>query len=134
MQAILLLYVIGLAAHCSLHFICSVCLALTFTGKFRGTREQEHHVHESPAAMTVPLIILAILSAIGGFVGIPEIFVKNGNKLGDFLSPVFAHSNKYLPNIHVPHQTEIILMIVSVILILLFPFGHGINIKIIQPY
>src|SRR4051794_30972217 len=39
---------------------------LTFFGGFRGTHEQEHHVHESPATMTVPLIVLATLSTIGG--------------------------------------------------------------------
>src|SRR6188474_3537884 len=42
---------------------------ITFTGKFRGTEDQEHHLHESPPAMTIPLIILAILSIIGGFIG-----------------------------------------------------------------
>ncbi|MDO8992682.1 MAG: NADH-quinone oxidoreductase subunit L, partial [Daejeonella sp.] len=31
---------------------------LTFNGKFRGTSDQEHHLHESPASMTVPLIVL----------------------------------------------------------------------------
>src|SRR5678809_1125897 len=53
-------------------------LFVTFTGKFRGTQEQEHHLHESPALMTVPLIILAILSIIGGFVNIPEVFTSSG--------------------------------------------------------
>src|SRR5688572_13926078 len=46
---------------------------ITFTGKFRGTHEQEHHLHESPPAMTIPLVILAILSIVGGFIGIPEV-------------------------------------------------------------
>jgi NADH-quinone oxidoreductase subunit L len=41
-------------------------LFITFTGKFRGTEEQKHHLHESPSAMTIPLIILAILSAVVG--------------------------------------------------------------------
>ena len=39
---------------------------LTFTGEFRGTHEQEHHVHESPWTMTLPLIVLAFLSLVGG--------------------------------------------------------------------
>ncbi|HCN84975.1 MAG TPA: NADH-quinone oxidoreductase subunit L, partial [Sphingobacteriaceae bacterium] len=47
-------------------------LFLTFYGSFRGTTEQEHHLHESPVSMTIPLIVLAILSAIGGFIGVPE--------------------------------------------------------------
>jgi NADH-quinone oxidoreductase subunit L len=45
---------------------------LTFHGKFRGTHEQEHHLHESPSSMTIPLWILAILSIVGGFMGIPH--------------------------------------------------------------
>ena len=50
--------------------------------------EQEHHLHESPPAMTIPLIILAILSVIGGFVGIPEVLMQGGDKITEFLSPV----------------------------------------------
>src|SRR6187402_1067252 len=48
-------------------------LFVTFTGKFRGTHEQEHHLHESPALITFPLIVLGILSAVGGFVGLPAL-------------------------------------------------------------
>ena len=45
---------------------------LTFVGKFRGTHDQEHHLHESPASMTLPLWVLAVLSVIGGFIGFPH--------------------------------------------------------------
>ncbi len=82
-------------------------LFITFTGKFRGTHEQEHHLHESPAAMTIPLIILAVLSIIGGFVGIPEVFMQGGDKLGEFLSPVIAIHIAEHP---VSHSTEYMLM------------------------
>jgi NADH-quinone oxidoreductase subunit L len=61
---------------------------ITFTGKFRGTGEQEHHLHESPPAMTIVLVILAILSVIGGFIGIPDVIMKGGDKLTEFLAPV----------------------------------------------
>lgn len=46
---------------------------VTFYGGFRGTHDQEHHLHESPAIMTIPLWILAVLSAIGGLLNLPEI-------------------------------------------------------------
>lgn len=114
-----LLYVIGLGGALLTAFYMFRLLAMTFNGKFRGTPEQEHHLHESPATMTVPLIILAILSAIGGFVGIPEIFAKNGNKLGDFLSPVFENSSHIIAENKVPHQTEMILIIVSALLVII---------------
>ena len=49
-------------------------LMLAFFGTFRGTHEQEHHLHESPASMTMPLVVLAILSMLGGLVQLPHIY------------------------------------------------------------
>ncbi|HSZ72794.1 MAG TPA: NADH-quinone oxidoreductase subunit L, partial [Cytophagaceae bacterium] len=46
---------------------------LTFFGEFRGTSDQAHHLHESPWAMTVPLMLLAFLSTFGGFLGVPQV-------------------------------------------------------------
>ncbi len=88
--------------------------AMTFLGKFRGTHEQEHHLHESPAAITIPLIILAILSVIGGWVGIPEVFMHGGHRLETFLEPVFRQSNAITAKHELSHATEYMLMGVSV--------------------
>jgi NADH-quinone oxidoreductase subunit L len=44
---------------------------LTFHGEFRGTAQQEHHLHESPRIMTVPLMILAAGAVAAGWIGIP---------------------------------------------------------------
>ncbi|MGC4102274.1 NADH-quinone oxidoreductase subunit L [Ferruginibacter sp.] len=90
--------------------------AMTFTGKFRGTHEQGHHLHESPKAITIPLIVLAILSIIGGWIGIPEVFMQGGHKLEAFLEPIFAGSNAIAKE-HSPlsHSMEYTLMAVSVI-------------------
>ncbi|MBL0067410.1 MAG: NADH-quinone oxidoreductase subunit L [Chitinophagaceae bacterium] len=90
-------------------------LFITFTGKFRGTQEQEHHLHESPVSMTIPLIILAVLSIIGGFVGIPEVFMHGGDKLGEFLSPVIASHDGH----KVSHSTEYLLMGLSTGLVII---------------
>jgi len=49
-------------------------LALVFMGGFRGTHDQEHHLHESPVAITMPLVILAILALVGGFVQLPHLY------------------------------------------------------------
>src|SRR5437763_5846936 len=49
-------------------------LILVFFGSPRYTQEEVHHVHESPPSMLVPLAILAILSIVGGYVGVPAIF------------------------------------------------------------
>ena len=61
-------------------------VSLAFYGRFRGTPEQEAHVHESPRSMTVPLVILAFLSVVGGWIGIP--IIRGGNRIGEFLAPV----------------------------------------------
>ena len=90
---------------------------ITFTGKFRGTHEQEHHLHESPSAMTIPLIILAILSIAGGFVGIPDVLMQGGDRIGEFLSSVIypaTHTGEI-----VSHGTELSLMAVSTVLVLI---------------
>ncbi len=90
---------------------------VTFTGKFRGTHDQEHHLHESPATMTIPLVVLAILSVIGGFVGIPEVLMHGGDKLAEFLTPVIApveHTGEA-----VSHSTELSLMALSTVLVLI---------------
>ncbi len=89
---------------------------LTFTGKFRGTNDQEHHLHESPLSMTLPLMVLAVLSIVGGFIGMPEIF-HFPHLLADFLNPIYAGSKAVNPAFGVmtiDHSTEWILMGVSV--------------------
>ncbi len=91
-------------------------LFLTFFGKFRGTEEQQHHLHESPAAMTIPLVLLAILSIAGGWIGIPEV-LHGHHFLNDFLTPVFAPAQALAqPQALDPH-TEIALMIIATVLI-----------------
>ncbi len=66
-------WVLGLLGAAMTAFYMFRLYATTFLGKFRGTTDQENHLHESPAAMTMPLILLAIASAIAGAIGIPEI-------------------------------------------------------------
>src|SRR5579863_1947438 len=59
---------------------------MTFYGNSRVDSEVEHHIHESPAVMTIPLIVLAILSTVGGWVGLPEGWLW-GNAFVRFLDP-----------------------------------------------
>ncbi|WP_426669225.1 NADH-quinone oxidoreductase subunit L [Mucilaginibacter sp. McL0603] len=107
------MYVIGVITAMFTSFYMFRMLYLTFYGKFRGTTEQEHHLHESPPSMTVPLVALAILSIIGGFIGIPEV-LGGHHWLEHFLAPVFAASNTLLPEAHLASSTEMTLMIASV--------------------
>ena len=86
---------------------------LTFYGKFRGTEEQHHHLHESPKSMTIPLVVLAILSVVAGFIGIPEVLGGN-HILHSFLEPVFVNSNYRMFSHHLSHSTELTLMGVTI--------------------
>ncbi len=58
---------------------------MTFSGKSRMDKHVEEHVHESPSNMVIPLMVLALLSLVGGFVGLPGL-----SAISKFLSPVFS--------------------------------------------
>ncbi|MGN6164458.1 MAG: NADH-quinone oxidoreductase subunit L [Flavisolibacter sp.] len=105
------LYVVGVITAALTAFYMFRLLFITFGGTFRGTEEQKHHIHESPAAMTIPLIVLAVLSIIGGVVGVPEVFMHGGEKLAEFLSPVIPTLQH-----HVEHSTEIMLMALTTVI------------------
>ncbi len=68
----------------------------TFHGECRAADEVKHHIHESPNIMTVPLMILALLSLVGGYVGIPHI-LGGGNSIEQFLEPVFGPATHAAP-------------------------------------
>jgi NADH-quinone oxidoreductase subunit L len=88
--------------------------ATTFLGQFRGTEAQASHLHESPVSMTIPLIILAVLSAVGGAMGVPEI-LGGHHWLGHHLSSIIGAEEA----LHLSHTTEWILMGSSVTIALL---------------
>jgi NADH-quinone oxidoreductase subunit L len=112
-----LMWALGVLGSLMTSFYMFRLLFLTFFGEFRGTHEQQHHLHESPVSMTIPLIILAVLSAIGGFIGLPEVFAAN-HTLANFMSPLFDLSRQVRPKAFahgaVSHSTEFMLMGVSV--------------------
>ncbi|MES2371835.1 MAG: NADH-quinone oxidoreductase subunit L [Bacteroidota bacterium] len=105
-----LYYYIGVAGALMTAFYMFRLYTLTFLGKFRGTHEQEHHVHESRWQMTVPLIVLAILSVVGGLVGIPEVFAEHAHSLEHFLAPIFAESAKMAEHHHLEASQEYLMM------------------------
>jgi len=77
---------------------------LTFFGKPRYTDEAEHHLHESPAIMTVPLIILAAGSIVAGFVGVPAI-LGGVNHFHHFLEPALGPVSHDLVAAAIEHAT-----------------------------
>ena len=110
-------YYVGLAGALMTAFYMFRLYTLTFLGAFRGTQEQEHHLKESPAAMTIPLVILAILSVVGGWIGIPEVIAKDAHGLEKFLAPIFAGSTAIAEQQHLEASQEWIFMGVSTLLI-----------------
>ncbi len=89
---------------------------LAFYGSSRVDPEVALHIHESPKVMTIPLIALAILSIIGGYIGIPHVI----QSFEHFLEPVFAHPSVVAAGA-APHEglsLELGLMSISVILAL----------------
>ena len=82
-------------------------LYLTFFNDFRGTEKQKSHLHESPALITFPLIVLAILAAIGGLISLPTNSWLNG-----YLAPLFS---KEAHEAHHFGTTEYALMGVAVL-------------------
>jgi NADH-quinone oxidoreductase subunit L len=91
-------------------------VSLTFAGEFRGSAEESAHIHEAPPSMTVPLVVLAFLSAIAGFVGLPEVFGDRANRLAAFLEPIFPAIGPHAGEAGhaLPAATEWLLMGVSV--------------------
>ena len=95
---------------------------MTFSGAFRGTHEQEHHVHESTSSMVIPLQVLALGSIVVGFLGIPHVIdiLKIGNVVDHFLEPVFEPAHHALQEVFATAApgtgVEIGLMIASVLL------------------
>ncbi len=76
---------------------------LTFFGKPRMSHDVEHHIHESPKSMTVPLVILAICSIGAGWLGLPQ-SLGGSNRFEKFLEPVFAQEAVVLEQGGAAHQ------------------------------
>ncbi len=109
-----LVWFLGVVGAVLTAFYMSRLVFVTFFGESRVDPEVEAHIHESPRVMTIPLITLAVLSVIGGFVGIPEI-LGGENHFEHFLAPVFLSAEEHLHAAHLPHALEYGLMFISVL-------------------
>ena len=101
------LWVVASVASIMTAFYMFRLMFLTFFNEFRGTEEQKHHLHESPALITFPLIVLAILATVGGVISLP------GNSwLNHYLIPIVP---KLATAQHHLGTTEYILMAIAVV-------------------
>jgi NADH-quinone oxidoreductase subunit L len=104
-----ILWAIGLFTAFLTAFYMFRMMFLTFSGKYRGTHHAEDHIHESPATMTFPLIVLAILAAIGGLINFPAVFGGN-----EWLAHWLTGAGITHHELELDHATEFMLMGVSV--------------------
>lgn len=87
---------------------------LTFHGEFRGTDEQKSHLHESPLNMTLPLMVLAVLSVVGGLINLPH-FIGHGHyqNLQHWLEPLYVYDMEHT---EMSFNTEMILLAVTILM------------------
>jgi NADH-quinone oxidoreductase subunit L len=114
------IWVMGLAGAALTAFYMFRLYLLTFRGRSRLTHEAEHHLHESPWTMTMPLQVLGVLSIVGGFLGFPgQLFGRPElNRIEQFLEPVIlpiGHSSHGAEHAaaHVPLSIEFGLIVLS---------------------
>lgn len=92
----IILWAIGVITAAITAFYMFRVTFITFWGENRADEETRHHIHESPKTMLVPIIILAILAALGGYVGMPNETLGSmtgmHNYFHHFLEPVFANN------------------------------------------
>lgn len=113
------LWVMGALGAAMTAFYMTRLMALTFWGKSRVPKDV--HPHESPAVMTIPLIVLALLSVVGGWIGIPHVLGQliPGHP-ENILENWLHYSIKPIPGLVAPdHAVELGLMGVSVALALI---------------
>src|SRR5246500_2190102 len=91
-----ILWAIGYITALMTAFYMFRLIYLTFCSKPRMSHEVEHHIHESPASMTMPLVVLAVMSLFAGFLGFPQSLARlvgihgETNRFEAYLAPVFA--------------------------------------------
>ncbi|MFN8641257.1 MAG: NADH-quinone oxidoreductase subunit L [Candidatus Binatia bacterium] len=97
------LWLIGVVAAGMTAFYVFRAYFLAFEGVSRVDHEKRHHLHESPSTMTIPLVVLALLSLVGGFIGLPHGLLW-GDEIGHYLEPSVAVLG------HLPHPSSGTLM------------------------
>jgi NADH-quinone oxidoreductase subunit L len=104
-----LFYGMGLLAAGITAFYMARLMTMTFLGENRSGEKEREHLHEAPWIMTGPLVILGMLSVVGGIINLPHII--GGNlALHHWLQPLLARSETYLPAHAIPHSTEYLLI------------------------
>jgi NADH-quinone oxidoreductase subunit L len=116
-----ILYAIGLLTALLTSFYMFRLVFLTFFGKQRYD-EHHVHVHESPWSMLGPLVILAVLSTVGGWFAAPS-FWGGADYFSNFLAPVLGGGGESAATETAAHSLEMILAVVAIVTALI---GFGV--------
>jgi NADH-quinone oxidoreductase subunit L len=87
------IWLVGLLGAALTAFYMFRLYLLCFRGESRLSHEAEHHLHESPRVMIIPLVVLAALSVVGGWVGLP--FQEGGHAFARWLAPVMSAGGEH---------------------------------------
>jgi NADH-quinone oxidoreductase subunit L len=104
-----LFYAMGLVAAGITAFYMARLMAMTFLGENRTGEKEREHLHEAPWIMTGPLVILGILSVIGGIINLPPI-IGGTQALHHWFLPLLARSEGIIGAHEIPHSTEYLLI------------------------
>jgi NADH-quinone oxidoreductase subunit L len=102
------LYGLGLAGAVMTAFYMFRLIFMTFFGPERSPETAGRHIHESPPTMTVPLVILAVFSALAGFAGLPAALGERADLFGRFVEGVFGRRIA-----HLPRSTDAVLVLAA---------------------
>ena len=108
-----ILWIIGVFTAGLTAFYMFRLIFMTFFNECRAPQDVQKHIHESPKSMTVPMSILAVLSVIGGAIGVPAV-LGGSNRIEHFLEPVMHFSAGHG---HHSVATEYLLMVISVCIV-----------------
>jgi NADH-quinone oxidoreductase subunit L len=101
-------------------------MTITFYGEDRLSHEAKHHLHESPATMLIPLYVLAVLAAFGGFLGVPHLLGEHfsfHHWLSHWLSPLVPTRELPIIGVKLALHEGLVMAGSSVLAIVCFTFG-----------
>jgi NADH-quinone oxidoreductase subunit L len=110
-------------------FYMTRMMLYTFHGPNRTGERAEPHLHEAPWVMTGPLVVLGLLSLLGGLLNLPAL-AGGGQWLHHWLEPVTAGAAALLPEAHLEHSTELLLVGAAVVIALV---GIGAALRFLKP-
>jgi NADH-quinone oxidoreductase subunit L len=110
-----ILYVLGLLTAGVTAFYMWRLYFLVFSGETRAAKDVYDHSHEPAPTVTQPLVVLAVLSIVGGLIGIPSVIgewfgLEHSHSLANWLAPVWPAAEPH----HIAHATEYAMMGVAI--------------------